>query len=209
MLHSHTASGFWLGFPRNFCKEFLPHREKITLVDEKTLEWECVYLANKAGLSGGWHGFSLDHELVDGDCLIFELTQSQRFKVYIFHCEEDCKGDEEADMNEGGTDGLDKDAAMEKKKTMNYNKKAPTSAPLELGMGKKVSTSIRNLDLEGGDEHKKEGNDGSPETSKKGVDLDSNDPSKSLKHRRVDEEDDDNEAVVAPRSVKKGVKSKK
>lgn len=52
------------------------------LEDEEGLEWECVYLHNKHGLSGGWRGFSLDHDLEDGDAAVFELVTSSRFKVY-------------------------------------------------------------------------------------------------------------------------------
>jgi hypothetical protein len=45
-------------------------------------------LAGKVGLSGGWRGFSLDHDLVDGDCCIFELVSSHRFKVHVFRAHE-------------------------------------------------------------------------------------------------------------------------
>ena len=51
------------------------------LENEKGEEWDTVYLANKTGLSGGWRGFSLDHGLVDGDALVFELVEPCRFKV--------------------------------------------------------------------------------------------------------------------------------
>ncbi len=89
MLHSHTASGFWLGLPATFCKTHLPLKDdRIMLEDEQEREWETIYLAGKVGLSGGWRGFSLDHDLVDGDCCIFELVSSHRFKVHIFRAHE-------------------------------------------------------------------------------------------------------------------------
>ncbi len=89
MLHSHTASGFWLGLPATFCKTHLPLKDdRIMLEDEQDREWETIYLAGKVGLSGGWRGFSLDHDLVDGDCCIFELVSSHRFKVHIFRAHE-------------------------------------------------------------------------------------------------------------------------
>jgi hypothetical protein len=67
----------------------LPHRDdRVMLEDETQKEWECVYLANKVGLSGGWRGFSRDHDLVDGDCLIFELVTPTRFKIYIFRAQQ-------------------------------------------------------------------------------------------------------------------------
>lgn len=84
MLQSHVTGGFWLSLPLPFCKENLPdHDEWVTLVDEEGNESETKYLATKNGLSGGWRGFAIDHELVDGDCLIFQLIRPNTLKVYI------------------------------------------------------------------------------------------------------------------------------
>ncbi|GAB4853960.1 hypothetical protein Ancab_018168 [Ancistrocladus abbreviatus] len=72
------------GLPVQFCKTHLPkHDGTITLVDEDGNEWETKYLAGKTGLSGGWRGFSIDHQLVDGDALIFQLVKPATFKVHI------------------------------------------------------------------------------------------------------------------------------
>ena len=210
MMHSHIASGFWLGLPSIFSKDYLPRRdEKFVLEDEKTLEWECQYLAHKVGLSGGWRGFSLDHELVEGDCLIFELVEPRRFKVYIFRCEEEFEG--QVDVNDDGGD-VDKEPTTEKKKTMKYNKKAPASAPPELAKGRKLGTTTKKLDLEEGKDSGKEGNDESPKGSKKVKKEDDKDvsgPSRLSKRKRAKEEDDDNEAVLALQSFKKEVKFRK
>lgn len=85
MLQSHVTGGFWLGLPVQFCKTYLPttHDETITLVDEDEEEFPTKYLYLKTGLSGGWRGFAIDHELVDGDALVFQLIEPTRFKVYI------------------------------------------------------------------------------------------------------------------------------
>ncbi|XP_068642300.1 B3 domain-containing protein At3g19184 isoform X2 [Aristolochia californica] len=84
MLQSHVTGGFWLGLPNQFCKSHLPRSdEMVTLIDEKGDEYPTVYLAQKTGLSGGWRGFSLDHSLVDGDALVFELVKPTTFKIYI------------------------------------------------------------------------------------------------------------------------------
>ncbi|OAY66698.1 B3 domain-containing protein Os03g0184500-like [Ananas comosus] len=84
MLHSHVIRGFWLGLPKHFCDSYLPkHDATITLVDEEGDEFETNYLAYKAGLSGGWQGFSVFHELIDGDALVFQLIEPTKFKVYI------------------------------------------------------------------------------------------------------------------------------
>lgn len=84
MLQSHVTGGFWLGLPVHFCKTHLPkHDEYVTLIDENGDESDTKYLALKTGLSGGWRGFAIDHELVDGDALVFQLIAPTRFKVYI------------------------------------------------------------------------------------------------------------------------------
>ncbi|KAJ8766656.1 hypothetical protein K2173_001176 [Erythroxylum novogranatense] len=84
MLQSHVTGGFWLGLPVQFCKTHLPHLDEyITLEDENGDAFETKYLAQKTGLSGGWRGFSIDHELVDGDALVFQLTSPTKFKVHI------------------------------------------------------------------------------------------------------------------------------
>jgi hypothetical protein len=70
------------GLPVGFCRNHLPKRnERITLVDEADEEFDTLYLAPKRGLSAGWRGFAIDHELVDGDCLVFQLVECTRFKV--------------------------------------------------------------------------------------------------------------------------------
>ncbi|XP_071733274.1 B3 domain-containing protein Os06g0194400-like [Rutidosis leptorrhynchoides] len=84
MLQSHVTGGFWLGLPGHFCRKNLPKNDgTVTLIDEDGEEFPTVYLARKAGLSGGWRGFSISHELVDGDALVFHLIQRTVFKVYI------------------------------------------------------------------------------------------------------------------------------
>ncbi|XP_019174984.1 PREDICTED: B3 domain-containing protein At3g19184-like isoform X2 [Ipomoea nil] len=84
MLPSHVSGGFWLGLPSYFCRRNLPARdETVTLIDESGAEWPTVYLARKTGLSGGWKKFAVDHDLVDGDALVFQLIKRAVFKVYI------------------------------------------------------------------------------------------------------------------------------
>lgn len=53
----------------------------VSLVDEQGEEWPVVYLARKRGLSGGWKKFAVDHGLVDGDALVFQLIKPTVFKV--------------------------------------------------------------------------------------------------------------------------------
>ncbi|CAN6682122.1 unnamed protein product [Malus baccata var. baccata] len=82
MLQSHVTGGFWLGLPKYFCSKNLPKRDDIvTLIDEDEDECEVIYLAEKRGLSGGWRGFAIDHGLVDGDALVFQLIRPKTLKV--------------------------------------------------------------------------------------------------------------------------------
>lgn len=84
MVRSHVSSCFWLGLPTRFCKDHLPPREfKMVLEDEEGVEFDTVYIGNRTGLSGGWRGFSMHHNLEDGDSLVFELVEPDRFKIYI------------------------------------------------------------------------------------------------------------------------------
>lgn len=60
----------------------MPKRdEMMTLVDEEDEESMVKYLAEKNGLSGGWRGFAIDHQLVDGDAVVFQLITRTMFKV--------------------------------------------------------------------------------------------------------------------------------
>lgn len=89
LLHSHTAGGFWMGLSSTFCKEHLPIEDERLMLEANDMEWECVYLAYKGGLSGGWRSFSIDNNLRDQDCVIFELVNPRRFIVHIFYAERD------------------------------------------------------------------------------------------------------------------------
>ncbi|MQM00497.1 hypothetical protein Taro_033230 [Colocasia esculenta] len=98
MLQSHVTGGFWLGLPRSFCMKYLPKKNThMTLLDEDGNESPTLYLAEKNGLSAGWRGFAIEHGLVDGDALVFELVTPTKFMVYIIRQ----NGYYEADEDEG------------------------------------------------------------------------------------------------------------
>jgi len=74
------------GLPTPFCRKHLPKRdETIRLEDEEDDEFETLYLDRKMGLSAGWRGFAIEHKLVDGDCLVFQLIERTKFKVSAIH----------------------------------------------------------------------------------------------------------------------------
>ncbi|KAF8020305.1 LOW QUALITY PROTEIN: hypothetical protein BT93_G0880 [Corymbia citriodora subsp. variegata] len=97
MLQSHVTGGFWLSLQHNFCHKHLPHHDDtVTLVDEDGEEFETKYLIDKNGLSGGWRGFSIAHDLVDGDALVFQLIKPLTFKVHIVRAYESEEKEAEA-----------------------------------------------------------------------------------------------------------------
>ncbi|EEE64119.1 hypothetical protein OsJ_18951 [Oryza sativa Japonica Group] len=111
MVRSHVSSCFWLGLPTRFCKLHLPPKEyKMVLEDEEGGEFDSVYIGNRTGLSGGWRGFAMHHNLEDGDSLVFELAEPDRFKIYIIKAvDEDANESEPADEEAIG----DKDTSTE------------------------------------------------------------------------------------------------
>jgi len=60
------------------------HDANIVLVDEDGDEFSTKYLIGKSGLSGGWRGFSIAHNLVENDVLVFQLIETCKFKVTHF-----------------------------------------------------------------------------------------------------------------------------
>ncbi|CAL4915058.1 unnamed protein product [Urochloa decumbens] len=82
----YYATGWPLALPTQFCREHLPeHDELITLVDEEDHE-SVVHFHNGRNDRHyyiNWKGFVINHNLDDGDCLVFQLIQQRRFKVYI------------------------------------------------------------------------------------------------------------------------------
>ncbi|KAF5727246.1 B3 domain-containing protein [Tripterygium wilfordii] len=133
MLQSHVTGGFWLGLPCTFCKRHLPQDdEMVTLVDEEGVEFQTKYLALKTGLSGGWRGFSIDHHLVHGDAVVFQLVKPTRFKVYIIRSNGSEKEDEKCGLPNlnGYARHMDSDHTEEELTTSN-KLKGPELLPLD------------------------------------------------------------------------------
>jgi len=113
MVRSHVSGCFWLGLPSRFCKDHLPPIEyKMVLEDEEGGEFDVVYIGTRTGLGGGWRGFSMHHDLEDGDSLVFELAEPDRFKIYIFKATEDTNEAKPGDKT-AGVDTMDSDSAQE------------------------------------------------------------------------------------------------
>ncbi|KAF7007369.1 hypothetical protein CFC21_022313 [Triticum aestivum] len=74
-----------LHIPAQFSMEHLPdHRMRMVLVDEEEEEFKVLYRPHSSSLITGWSEFAVDNELVEGDCLVFQLIKRALFKVYIF-----------------------------------------------------------------------------------------------------------------------------
>ncbi|VAH27421.1 unnamed protein product [Triticum turgidum subsp. durum] len=59
-----AEEGFWLGLPSGFCNKHLPKKDvTIVLEDEDGHNYDAKYLGAKQGLSGGWRGFALNHDI--------------------------------------------------------------------------------------------------------------------------------------------------
>ncbi|XP_044945754.1 B3 domain-containing protein Os06g0194400-like [Hordeum vulgare subsp. vulgare] len=104
MSHSLAINEVHMRIPRDF-RKYLPaaHGEAVVVVDEADDEFHMMYNAYKKRchyLEKGWKGFAFDHDLVDGDCLVFHMTERAKFKVYIFRANPDYKSDQTFDESE-------------------------------------------------------------------------------------------------------------
>ncbi|CAO2147768.1 unnamed protein product [Urochloa humidicola] len=89
MLQSHVVRGFWLGLPTYFCNKHLPKQDtEIVLEDENGQDYQTLYLGAKQGLSAGWRGFAIKHDIKVDDVVIFQLVRSTKFKIYIIRANE-------------------------------------------------------------------------------------------------------------------------
>ncbi|CAL5055687.1 unnamed protein product [Urochloa decumbens] len=90
IMNQNSITKFWMGLPLQFCREHLPDPGKgcevITLVDEKDDEFDLPYRKDRNGRCyyiNRWKGFAMAHKLADGDCIVFQLVEQRKFKVYI------------------------------------------------------------------------------------------------------------------------------
>ncbi|MCL7048380.1 hypothetical protein MKW94_013095 [Papaver nudicaule] len=85
MIPSHVSGCFWLGLcNKDFCATFMSKSDiGMTLLDEQGKKYDVNYKARPNAFSGGWRGFAKDHELREGDAVVFQLIDIETFKVYI------------------------------------------------------------------------------------------------------------------------------
>ncbi|KAL2477214.1 B3 domain-containing protein [Forsythia ovata] len=81
-------------FPHVSAKRNMPKDdETVVLENESGKEYRTKYLGRSKGLSGGWRGFSVRHNLLEGDVAIFHLVRFCKFKVYIVRASSSCETD--------------------------------------------------------------------------------------------------------------------
>jgi hypothetical protein len=54
------------------------------LEDENGQDHQTLYLCAKQGLSAGWRGFAINHDIKVGDVVIFQLVRPTKFKARFF-----------------------------------------------------------------------------------------------------------------------------
>ncbi|XP_037444334.1 B3 domain-containing protein Os06g0194400-like [Triticum dicoccoides] len=106
MSHSLAMNAVQMLIPKDFFKYLPEHDEAVVVVDEADDEFHMMYNAHRKGkhchyyLDKGWKGFAFDHDLADGDCLVFHMTERAKFKVYIFRANPDYESDHTSDDSE-------------------------------------------------------------------------------------------------------------
>ncbi|KAG8368349.1 hypothetical protein BUALT_Bualt15G0036300 [Buddleja alternifolia] len=89
VLKSHITR-FRVCLPREFMTNLPSHDCTVILVDENGKEYQVKYSIKKHRIDGGTSGFSFSkiHKLLEGDALVFHLTDYCKFKVYIVRATE-------------------------------------------------------------------------------------------------------------------------
>ncbi|KAF7076032.1 hypothetical protein CFC21_080745 [Triticum aestivum] len=104
MTHVCASRAKQMMIPKHFIEHLPAHDEAVVLVDEADDEFHMMCNASKEGrhcyLSKGWREFAVHHDLENGDCLVFQLIDSAKFKVYIFRANPDYESDQTSDDSE-------------------------------------------------------------------------------------------------------------
>ncbi|WCJ34952.1 B3 domain-containing protein Os05g0481400 [Euphorbia peplus] len=141
MQRSHVYSCFWLGLPTHFCNAHLPKKDvDMTLEDEDGSTCAARLLASRTGLSGGWRGFALEHKLDDGDAVVFELVEPEKFKLYIFRISSTSQIQED-DAEEDGSAKATTKASKGQNKSKSRSSKKQSSKEAKGNKVSKVETS--------------------------------------------------------------------
>ncbi|KAK6916471.1 B3 DNA binding domain [Dillenia turbinata] len=81
MPHSTVTAGYWLNFPAEFSRRYMPRRDASFMLEaEDQVAYITRYKVAQRGLSAGWRTFAKEHDLKEGDALVFHLVRPHKFK---------------------------------------------------------------------------------------------------------------------------------
>ncbi|KAF6160403.1 hypothetical protein GIB67_019172 [Kingdonia uniflora] len=91
VVKSHVSGCYHMYLPTKFCNSYLLENDYIiTLVVENKAICTVQYMDEV--FRGGWKAFSIGHNLVEGDSMVFHLVKRSEFQVYVIRAQiEDVK----------------------------------------------------------------------------------------------------------------------
>ncbi|XAR73979.1 hypothetical protein NMG60_11008123 [Bertholletia excelsa] len=153
LVRSHVGSCFWMGLPMPFCKSHLPRKDFImTLEDESGQLFEMKYFAEKTGLSAGWRKFAVGHQLLEGDVLIFQLVEPNKFKVYIVRANDLTEVDGalsllNLDAVTKSSEAVNSEKEDAKNGKTNKKRKRPKSLPISIVQKKNKNKGLQSVPM--------------------------------------------------------------
>ncbi|KAF6175567.1 hypothetical protein GIB67_003949 [Kingdonia uniflora] len=92
VVKSHVSGCYHMYLPTKFCNSYLPENDYIiTLVDENKAICTVQYMDKV--FRGGWKAFSIGHNLVEGDAMVFHLVKRTEFQVYVIRAQSSSRVD--------------------------------------------------------------------------------------------------------------------
>ncbi|KAF6162840.1 hypothetical protein GIB67_029109 [Kingdonia uniflora] len=92
VLKSHVSGCYHMYLPTKFCNSYLPENDYIiTLVDENKAIFAVQYMDKV--FCGGWKAFSIGHNLVEGNSMVFHLVKRTEFQVYVIRAQSSSRVD--------------------------------------------------------------------------------------------------------------------
>ncbi|KAF6148260.1 hypothetical protein GIB67_012035, partial [Kingdonia uniflora] len=86
MCVSKSTPCYHMYLPTKFYNSYLPENDYIiTLVDENKAICTVQYMDKV--FCGGWKAFSIGHNLVEGDSMVFHLVKRTEFQVYVIRAQ--------------------------------------------------------------------------------------------------------------------------
>uniref|UniRef100_A0ACD6AHQ8 Uncharacterized protein n=5 Tax=Avena sativa TaxID=4498 RepID=A0ACD6AHQ8_AVESA len=86
--HGYATKSYHVSIPMHFIQYLPVHDETMVLVDEMNNKFDVLYsckpdVSHRRPMLSRWRGFVAEHKLAGGDCLVFQLIERRKFKVYV------------------------------------------------------------------------------------------------------------------------------